>query len=117
MAWIGILGDPGCLRNDRRMRAGTYPPPPIAIMRLGLKSLRIRGAASWQSLWTCRGAVSFASQSKEVIYLVIGHILLDNHFRDRRESEWQYLQCDRTKTWKTLQGTRQCGMSPKKKKI
>ena len=36
-----------------RILAGTYPPPPIAIMRFGLNSLRILGAAVWQSLWIC----------------------------------------------------------------
>ena len=63
MAWMGMLAEPGCLRNElllvsygsckgvmgwtcRRIRAGTYPPPPMAIIRLGLKSLRIREADS-----------------------------------------------------------------------
>ena len=33
--------------------AGTYPPPPIAIMRLGVKSPSIFDAFAWQSLWIC----------------------------------------------------------------
>lgn len=36
----------------RSILAGTYPPPPMAIMRLGLNSLRICSADAWQSLWT-----------------------------------------------------------------
>jgi len=68
--------------TNRRILAGTYPPPPMlgsvsqsvslgtflsqkkekkkkkkkretnAIMRFGLNSSKIFGAASWQSLWT-----------------------------------------------------------------
>ena len=40
----------------RRIRAGTYPPPPIAIMRFGANSARICSAAFWHSLWTCGDA-------------------------------------------------------------
>ena len=52
MAWIGILGEPSRFRKDlhlvrknvcrpisiidyRRIRAGTYPPPPMAIIKFG----------------------------------------------------------------------------------
>ena len=63
MAWMGMLVEPGRFKNelvhhgyerragqpiqgssDRSMRAGTYPPPPIAIIRLGLKSCWIFSA-------------------------------------------------------------------------
>lgn len=73
MAWMGIFGAPGCLRKDLftvsdqpdqlatkpllavaesylRIRAGTYPPPPIAIIKLGWKSCRILGAEVWHNL-------------------------------------------------------------------
>ena len=70
MACIGILGEPSRFKKDlhlvrvgiscrltiidyRRIRAGTYPPPPMAIIRFGWNSLRIWGADAWQSLCTC----------------------------------------------------------------
>lgn len=37
------------------MRAGIKPPPPMAMIKLGLKSERIRGAAFWHSLCTYDG--------------------------------------------------------------
>ncbi|KAL7350904.1 hypothetical protein ACKS0A_08523 [Histoplasma ohiense] len=46
MAWMGMFAPPGCLRKDLRILAGIYPPPPMAIMRFGLKSLRMRSAES-----------------------------------------------------------------------
>jgi hypothetical protein len=52
-----------CLANDEYLRilAGTYPPPPMAIMRFGLNSSRILGAETWHSLWTWDTSMSVAA--------------------------------------------------------
>ena len=47
---MGIFFAPCRLRKVRKIRAGTNPPPPIAIMTLGLNSSRIRCAESWH-IW------------------------------------------------------------------
>ena len=50
IATMGIFFAPCRLRKVRKIRAGTNPPPPIAIMTLGLNSSRIRCAESWH-IW------------------------------------------------------------------
>ena len=93
---MGILGEPGCLRNDRRMRAGTYPPPPMAIMRFGWKSLRMRGAASWHNLWTCWAMSVLPNLEEQLIYLsylIVGHVFLYNHFEDDAAFECSTAVC------------------------